>query len=990
MNDRNASYLTMSILLILMSSAISPPVADLPNVSSSRHASTSLSQNWSYVPSDNIRIFGDYQMEHAGFPGSGTKIDPFRISGLLISSLTIGIFIEEVSYHFVIANCIITSPTHIWDNYSGVSIEASIHASVVNTTISWKRGGIDIDSCYGAVIENNTIENCWGTAIRVWDSDGTVIRRNSVSNTTSDGISTVNSEDVDIASNTITYCQGIPIYCSDCSQSTIRQNIISNSEQGIHLRYANDVRVTNNQMEHGGIYTHWVGFGHSLTLNGNTVGGQPIGFFKDEEAKKIDGVDYGQIILFNCSEVTISGGHFTNVSCGVSALWCHDSSISNITCQGASRYGLSLRSCRNVTVENCVLTNSSSANIYIEGGRNCRVQDSMLEEGEDGIYLTSNGCTVTNCTIRAHKNVGLRSRGQGTNITANVFMDNQNGGLTMSIDRYHENVTRVMSNQFVNDGLARFWNLYPGRVSFYNNTVNGRLLRVIMDEDDIEVYASNLGQLFIVNSRRVHVSFGRFFNTTIGILMYGCSDCSVNQSEFKNNRLSGVYVGQGAGIRLVGNSFEGNDIGLEAIYSEVIIARNNTLINNSRAGMKIDRCSNYGIFSNNFTGCGLLVGETSDALKTGDIVSDNTVNGKQLVVLRGIEDIKIKLENPGQLILSKCSNLTIANLSFEVASGVRLLECTNCVIRSVTSEHQGDSGILLSGCSSCVIEDCLFRNNDGDGIRIAFSDNCVVKNSTAAYNRGNGVSFYDVHNCDITSCFIDYNAESGIYLYRTGDYEIIDNEVLNNSHFGLHLEYFAGYEWERNFVWENRFGWNHPRNAQMYGFGYLGWVFEEGKGNYWSDYDGESIYLIPLGNYTDPHAKQLKNMTQFMPKIASHQVFMEDSGMKSRIIWETNDTNPSYYELYLNQELHIKKKWHGGTISEVIENVPISIYTVTLIVYDTTWHSDSDSFIITMRPQPFAWLFRLESVIFVGLVVVQVAIALFIWRNRLEEQNAIK
>jgi parallel beta-helix repeat protein len=990
MNDRNALYLAVSILLMVILALVSPPTAQLSVIPSSLHESISGSQNWNHIPSDNIRIYGDYAMEDAGFPGSGTKNDPFRISGLLISSLTIGILIQSVSYHFVIEDCIITSPTHIWDSHVGIILQDSIHASVINTTISWKEDGIYIDNCYGAILENNTIENSWGTGIRASSADGASILSNSITNTTSDGISATYSDDVDIVSNSISYCKGIPIYCHDCPQSAIKQNVISNSKQGIHLRYADDLTIIGNQMDQGGVFNDWLNLYSSLTLNNNTVGGQPIGYFADEEGTRIDGIDYGQIILFNCSKVIISGGYFRNVSCGVSAQWCRDSSISNITSQGTSRYGLSLRSCTNVTVGDCILTNSSSANIYIVDGWNCRVRDSILEGGEDGIYSTSNGCTVTNCTISGHENIGAKLWGEGTNITGNLFMDNHNGGLTMSIDRYNENMTHVMNNQFLNDGLARFWNLYPERVTFHNNTVNGKPLRVIMDEDDVEVYASNLGQLFIVNSRRVDVSFGRFFNTTTGVLMYGCSDCSVNQSEFKSNRLSGVYVGQGAGIRLVGNSFEENDIGLEAIYSEVIIARNNTLINNSRAGMKIDRCSNYGISSNNFTGCGLIVGETSEALKTGDIVSDNTVNGKQLVVLRGIEDIRIKLENPGQLILSKCTNLTIANLSFEVASGVRLLDCTNCVIKSVTSEHQGDSGILLSGCSSCVISDCLFRNNDGDGIRIAFSDNCVVKNSTAAYNRGNGVAFYDVHNCDITSCFIDYNAESGIYFYRTGDYEIIDNEILNNSHFGLYLEYFVGYEWERNFVWENRFGWNYPRNAQMYGFGYLGWVFEEGKGNYWSDYDGESIYLIPLGNYTDPHAKQLKNMFQFMPKIASHQVFREDSGMKSRIIWETNDTNPSYYELYLNQELHIKKKWHGGTISEVIENVPIGEYNVTLIVYDTTWHSDSDSFIITMRPQPFAWLFRLESVIFVGLVVVQAAIALFIWRNRLEEQNAIK
>ncbi len=990
MSNRNSLGLVMIILLMVMFASVSSPRSQLSEPPTSPQKSISGSQDWNYVASDNIRIIGDYEMERARFPGSGTKNDPFRIAGLLISSLTIGILIEGVSYHFIIIDCIITSPTHIWDSYSGITIESSIYASVINTTISWKRDGIDIDDCHGAVVENNTIENCWGTGIRVSSSDGTLIRGNSITNTTSDGISTTYSEDVDVVSNAITSCQGISIHCHNCPKSNIRHNAISNSEEGIHFRDADDLRIIGNQMDRGGIFSDWFSLYSSLALNNNTVGGKPIGYFADEVRTKIDGTDYGQIILFNCSKATISGGYFTNVSCGVSALYCRDSSISNITSRGASTYGISLRSCNNITLVDCILTNSSSANIYIADGSNCKVLDSTLQDGEDGIVLSGNGCTVKNCTIRGHEDIGAQLWGEGSNISSNVFMENKNGGLKMSIDRYHESVTHVMNNQFLNDGLARFWSLYPKKVSFQNNTVNGKPLRVIMDEDDIEVYASNLGQLFIVNSRRVNVSFGRFFNTTIGVLMYSCSDCSINQSEFENNRLNGIYVRQGAGIRLVGNAFKENSMGLEAIYSDVIVARNNSLVNNSIAGIRIDRCSSYGVFSNNFTGCGLLIGENSEGLKTGDIVSDNTVNSKQLVVLKGIEDISLKLENAGQLILSKCRNLIIANLSFEVASGIRLIECTNCTVKSVASEYQGDNGILLTDCSNCVIEDCSFRRNGGDGVRIVFSDNCVIKNSTAAYNERDGVTFYDVHKSNITSCFIDYNAESGIHLYRSGDHAIIDNEVLNNSHFGLHLEYFAGYEWEKNFLWKNRFGWNHPRNAHMYGLRYLDWVFEESEGNYWSDYSGESVYMIPLGNYTDPYAKPLQNMTQFMPEITSRQVFMEDSGMKSRIIWETSDNNPSYYELYLNQELHIMKKWRGGTVIEVIENVPIGEHNVTLIVYDTVWHLDSDSFVISIRLEPFAWLYRLEGILFIGLVVVQVGIALFIWRTRLDEQNATK
>ncbi|TFH05491.1 MAG: hypothetical protein E4H14_12615, partial [Candidatus Thorarchaeota archaeon] len=48
-------------------------------------------------------------------------------------------------------------------------------------------------------------------------------------------------------------------------------------------------------------------------VSGNTVNSKPLGYFKSLTSAIIDGTQYGQVILANCSDVTVKNGVFTNV-----------------------------------------------------------------------------------------------------------------------------------------------------------------------------------------------------------------------------------------------------------------------------------------------------------------------------------------------------------------------------------------------------------------------------------------------------------------------------------------------------------------------------------------------------------------------------------------------------------------------------------------------------------------------------------------------------
>ncbi len=123
------------------------------------------------------------------------------------------------------------------------------------------------------------------------------------------------------------------------SNVTIKDNLIMHNTLGICvLDTAHNLTINNNQFIEDGIllanYEHtknsFTFESTSHTIKNNTVNGKPLYYFKNKNNFTVNN-DAGQVILVNCSNVTIKNTFFTKCDFPVLLYFCDNCVIENIT-----------------------------------------------------------------------------------------------------------------------------------------------------------------------------------------------------------------------------------------------------------------------------------------------------------------------------------------------------------------------------------------------------------------------------------------------------------------------------------------------------------------------------------------------------------------------------------------------------------------------------------------------------------------------------------
>ncbi|KYK20374.1 hypothetical protein AYK24_03800 [Thermoplasmatales archaeon SG8-52-4] len=229
----------------------------------------------------------------------------------------------------------------------------------------------------------------------------------------------------------------------------------------------------------------------------------------------------------------------------------------------------------------------------------------------------------------------------------------------------------------------------------------------------------------------------------------------------------------------------------------------NNIINNSiNAGLPflkvfLSNCTKNNITGNSFFNTGLWL-----YYSYLNNVSDNTVNDKPLVYLEEKSYESIDNDNVGQVVIIKCNNIVVKNLTISnTYIGIQLFDSNNCSI---------SDNIISNSCAGIQLD--LFNNSD-------ILNNSFLKNK-------HGILFYHF-NCNntISRNNLYKNLVTGIVIDRCSDDNIL---YLNN--------FIDNTEQAR----DNRNIWDNGKS-----------------GNYWDDYngtddDGDGIgdtpYLIPGGS----------------------------------------------------------------------------------------------------------------------------------------------
>nr|QNO54991.1 hypothetical protein KIHMDPCI_00002 [Methanosarcinales archaeon ANME-1 ERB7] len=557
-------------------------------------------------------------------------------------------------------------------------------------------------------------------------SNNNTITGNNVSNNGWNGISVDSSNNNSITGNNV--CNNeYSISLSDSNNNTITGNNVSNNKYGgIYLAdSSNNNSITGNTFVNNGLR---VSNSYQNTVGGNIVNGKLLVYLEDASDYTVK--DAGQVILVNCTNITVKNLDLSNTDVGI-GLWktensrisnnnvsnnncgsisLSDSSNNSITGNNASNNngdGISISDSSNNTITGNNASSNSNVGIYLSGdsSNNSITGNNVRNNSNVGIWLSSLGLfpfnnTITDNNVRNNYGGIYLSRSSNNSITGNNVSDNYDDGISLS----RSSNNSITGNTFVNDGLS-VDDSYQNTVE--ENIVNGKPLVYLEDASDYTV--EDAGQVIVVNCTNITVENLDLANTSVGVALWKTEDSKVLNNTVSNNG-NGISISRSSNNRITGNNVGNNSIGGISLWgsSNNIITGNN-VCNSSIGGISLwNSCNNNTITGNTFVNCGLSVFEPYQ-----NAVGDNTVNGKPLVYL--VDASEYTVRDAGQVILVSCTNITVEGLDLSNTSvGIELWKTEDSKVLNNTVSNNSNRGIILSDSSNNSIYINNFINNTGN------------------------------------------------------------------------------------------------------------------------------------------------------------------------------------------------------------------------------------------------------------------------------------
>lgn len=389
----------------------------------------------------------------AGFNGTGSQLDPYRIEDLYIETAGhTGIDITNVDVYFVIQNCYITASSGMIIFLHDIADGRFkiLYNNFVSTT-----EGVIIYNCAQGLIDHNNFTDVINP-MYVESANYTVVSNNNVF-TDSNGILCDHSQEVQIAYNTIQGSPGVSL-SPECYGANIHDNTFTGGGLLIH---------PDNVLEEL----------QSFDINNNYINGKILGYFIDQKDLEILTPDYGQLYLINCSNAAVvdqvivgdtgSGNYLYDIS-----LWyCHTVTLSN----SMADYDLYIfiKYSEDVSVSDCTATfhteycnnisfsGNSGPGMFFWESYDVLIYDNTMSNGYYGIQTG----TIHDFTIQANRfysnTVGiLLPTNANCTITQNIFENNEERGLWLGSST---NCT-ISENTFQHEQIA-------AEITVFNSTV---------------------------------------------------------------------------------------------------------------------------------------------------------------------------------------------------------------------------------------------------------------------------------------------------------------------------------------------------------------------------------------------------------------------------------------------------------------------------------------------------------------------------------------
>ena len=500
-------------------------------------------------PHEPILILGDSDFTSANgvISGDGTMGNPYIIEGWEIEAPSgNAIEVAGTSSWFVIRNVIVNSSGY------GIYLDNAAHATVNSTVVRSDEYSIMVIGCPGCVIVGNHATAAYG-AIGAAYADGYIIKGNEAS---------IDDEGAPIAiglsngslveENIVTGDRGNGIYVFECADTIVRSNIIGPS--GCIIENCVNCRFWDNEFDLSGFGVSGE-FGEQLgTLDiavNNTANGRPIHYVKNLQNTQFGDVEAGQVIIVNCSGLTISNLTIEDIAnswepsycAGIECLWNENLTLDNITLRG-NAYGAIVSNSLNTLIRGCNVTNNLGLGVQVEYSR---------------------GTNVSGCSFW----------GQGISLDESSASTIRNSTLTeCGIGVYH-------SDDCLVTGITQSWSTNGVTV---NQCDNVTISNCTLDYN---------GRYFD----------GEYYYIGCGIYMRSTTNCVIANNSIHDN-YRGVETSYCSNLRITGNDVQrSREFGIAVRESSDCVIDHNTVVANVGAGLDLaDFSNNIAVTWNYFAG----------------------------------------------------------------------------------------------------------------------------------------------------------------------------------------------------------------------------------------------------------------------------------------------------------------------------------------------------------------------------------------------------
>lgn len=468
---------------------------------------------------------------------------------------------------------------------AGIKLRGN-YCTILNNTIRNSYYGLEMDSSTNnTILKNDIEENIFGIAI-YGSGNNTVLNNTIVENFI--GIDLSNSDNNLILQNNISKSNsyGIRIYC-----------------------YSSNNNISQNSFIDDGIY---VLDSYKNKASNNTVNGKPLVYIESKSNLSIR--DAGQVILINCSNITITGLNISNTDMGVFLFRSVNCSISRNNLSDNFE-GIELLYSNNNTIsENTISNNEHGIHLWYSNDNHI-LENSISSNNQKGIYIKhSNDNTISKNNILSNDWQGVHIDHSENNIvTENNISCNEvgielgnssnNKVLSNNISKNEHGLQLIYSdnnivayNVFVK-GALKVLSSYHNVIR--NNTVNGKPL--ICLESISSVVIKDAGQVILINCSNITVKNTNISDTDFAIQLLGSDNCSISVNNISNNKC-GIYLYYSDNNTILGNRIKDNEINIDLYHSNGNRISRNNISSKSWRGIGIRfRYSNVNlIYLNNF------------------------------------------------------------------------------------------------------------------------------------------------------------------------------------------------------------------------------------------------------------------------------------------------------------------------------------------------------------------------------------------------------